>query len=96
MADELEVHEMTDTRQRGNAPGTAAEAVAENVGIFRRRLRMRQEDLAVELAKVGRPIPLRSVSKIESGLRRVDVDDLLALAAVLHVSTDELLTKAHS
>jgi transcriptional regulator with XRE-family HTH domain len=41
--------------------------------------------------EIGRPIPELGLRRIESGDRRVDVDDLMALAAALDVSPATLL-----
>ncbi|MGO9079900.1 MAG: helix-turn-helix domain-containing protein [Streptosporangiaceae bacterium] len=41
--------------------------------------------------EIGRPIPALGLSRIEKGNRRVDVDDLVALAIVLESSPVELL-----
>lgn len=81
-----------NNRVRGNAPGSAARAVAENVALVRRRRGMKQSDLAAKLAEVGRPIPTASVAKIEAGTRRVDVDDLAALATALGATAGALMT----
>lgn len=47
--------------------------------------------LAAELAKLGRPIPTLGLRKIESYERRVDADDLVALALALRTSPATLL-----
>ncbi|MFD7846107.1 Z1 domain-containing protein [Nocardia sp. NPDC059764] len=47
--------------------------------------------LARRLGEVGRPIDLSSLAKVEKGQRRVDVDDLIALALALDVSPNWLL-----
>jgi transcriptional regulator with XRE-family HTH domain len=47
--------------------------------------------LSEELGKLGRPILASGLSKIETGERRVDVDDLVALAVALDVSPSRLL-----
>jgi len=69
-----------------DATGTA---VARNI----RRLRgdMQYVKLAARLEDLGRPIPTLGLRKIESGGRRVDVDDLVALAVALEVSPETLL-----
>lgn len=48
-------------------------------------------DLVDRLADYGRPMGYSTISEIEHGRRRVDVDDLVALATVLGVSPLELL-----
>jgi transcriptional regulator with XRE-family HTH domain len=51
-------------------------------------------ELSRQLALVGREIPPLGLRRIESGERRVDVDDLVALAAALGVSPITLLMPA--
>jgi transcriptional regulator with XRE-family HTH domain len=50
-----------------------------------------QQELTARLTAAGRPMSQPIVSRIEAGGRRVDVDDLVALAAVLDVSVLALL-----
>ncbi|SDZ02548.1 Helix-turn-helix [Herbiconiux ginsengi] len=52
---------------------------------------MTQDQLSAELDQIGRPIPKASIGRIESGDRRVDIDDLMALAYALNVSPLSLL-----
>jgi len=47
--------------------------------------------LSARLAELGRPILPNGISRIEQGERRVDVDDLVALALALDVSPNALL-----
>lgn len=47
--------------------------------------------LSRELTKAGRDIPPLGLGRIETGGRRVDVDDLTALAVVFEVSPASLL-----
>lgn len=69
--------------------GGTGETVKENV----KRLRggMQYKELSERLSKVGRPIPPLGLRRIEAGERRVDVDDLMALAVVFDVSPLALL-----
>ncbi len=71
--------------------GPVARAVAENVRAIRDRRRLSQQQLAAELGRLGRPMQASAVAKIESGDRRVDVDDLAALAVALNVPVARLL-----
>jgi 8-oxo-dGTP diphosphatase len=48
-------------------------------------------EVSDRLAQIGRPIPTLGLSRIEKGNRRVDVDDLIALAVVLECSPVDLL-----
>lgn len=57
----------------------------------RARGEMTYAELARRLEAVGRPIPPLGLRRIEAGERRVDVDDLMALAVVLGVSPLTLL-----
>ena len=81
----------TTKRERGNPIGASARAVAHNVKKFRRRQGMTLEDLSKALEDAGQPISNSALSKLERGVRRVDVDDLTALAATLGVSPNDLL-----
>ena len=69
--------------------GPVAKRVAENVRALRGRVTVRE--LSERLAKAGRPILPSGVVKIEQGDRRVDVDDLVALALALDVTPNRLL-----
>lgn len=71
--------------------GPIGRAVAANVRVVRERRQVSQQALSVRLADLGRPILSTGIAKIEAGDRRVDVDDLLALAAALNVSPALLL-----
>lgn len=69
--------------------GPTGELVAEN--IKRRRGSMQYKELSEKLTAVGRAIPPLGLRRIEAGERRVDVDDLMALAVVFGVSPLTLL-----
>jgi transcriptional regulator with XRE-family HTH domain len=66
------------------ALGATGERLRENLA--RLRGGMQFKELSDRLAAVGRPIPPLGLRRIEAGERRVDVDDLFALAVVLGVS----------
>ena len=78
-------------RERGNPIGPTARAVAHNVKKIRQERGFTLEDLSQALEDVGQPISNSALSKLERGIRRVDVDDLTALAATLDVSPWELM-----
>jgi transcriptional regulator with XRE-family HTH domain len=78
-------------RLRGNDAGPVGAAVAENVKRLRHAQRLTQADLAERLRELGRPIPLASVAKLEAGDRRIDVDDVAALARALRVPVSTLI-----
>ena len=68
-----------------------AQAVSDNVKRPRTSRNLGLRSLARELGDMGRPLGHSAVDQIEKGTRRVDVDDLMALAAVLNVSPATLL-----
>ena len=71
--------------------GPTAERVASNVKALRLERRLTLAELADRMTRVGRPILVTGLSKLESGDRRVDVDDLVALAIALEVTPNRLL-----
>jgi transcriptional regulator with XRE-family HTH domain len=76
--------------------GPTRERVAENVRQLREARGMSLNELSEQLRALGRPLRENGVSKIELGSRRVDVDDLVALAVALDVSPNRLLLTAHA
>ncbi|PPG61629.1 helix-turn-helix domain-containing protein [Rathayibacter sp. AY1C5] len=83
----------TDPRpkQRGNEIGPTGLEVAKNIKRIRLYAGRTQADVSQMLAELGRPVPVASIGKIESGDRRVEVDDLIAFAVVLGVTPLALL-----
>ncbi len=81
----------TSTREKRNVNrvGDTGIQVAENV----KRLRGggTYKELSKDLANLGREITVLGLRRIESGERKVDVDDLMALAIVFGVSPLTLL-----
>jgi transcriptional regulator with XRE-family HTH domain len=65
--------------------------VAANLRRIRRERDVTTAELAHRLAAIGQPIPDTSITKAEKGSRRVDVDDLPALALALGVTPNTLL-----
>ncbi len=65
--------------------------VTQAVQRFREERRLGYAELSRQLAETGREIPPLGLRRIESGERRVDVDDLVALAVVFDVSPLALL-----
>ncbi len=82
---------MESRRGRQKSRAAASDYVAENVGRLRTARHLSQQDLALRLAEVGRPMPPSTLSKIEGKSRVVDVDDLIALALALRVNPSALL-----
>jgi 8-oxo-dGTP pyrophosphatase MutT (NUDIX family)/transcriptional regulator with XRE-family HTH domain len=61
---------------------------------IRERRRLSQDDLARLAGRLGRPMTRQIVSKTEAGDRRIDVDDLVALAIALDTTPNRLLLSA--
>lgn len=71
--------------------GPSSLAVAGNLRTIRLGLGLTLQDVADEMTRRLRVMTPSAVSKIERAERRVDVDDLTALAAVLGVTPTDLL-----
>lgn len=69
--------------------GPVGQRVAERVKQYRGSISVRE--LSARLTAQGRPILPSGITKIEQGVRRVDVDDLFALAESLEVVPSQLL-----
>lgn len=69
--------------------GPTGERVLDNV--IRLRGRISYRELSERLTALGRPIPTLGLSRVERGERRIDADDLVALALALDVSPNALL-----
>lgn len=82
---------MANERVRGNDIGATGETVAANLARVRKSQQISLQDLEQRLIALGRRISFSGLSKIERGERRVDVDDLMALAIALDVSPLGLL-----
>lgn len=65
--------------------------MARNVESLRRAQGLSQQQVADRMGELGRPVAMSAVSKIEKGQRRVDPDDLVALAIALNVNPSRLL-----
>ncbi len=77
-----------------NPLGPVGLNVQANVKRFREEQNLSLVKLSQRLAAAGRPIPPLGLSRIENGERRVDSDDLVALATTLGVSPTTLLLPA--
>jgi transcriptional regulator with XRE-family HTH domain len=89
MADSLAI--MTRQPKTAVPKGPTSERVAHNVRQLRSELGLSLEGLSRRLGELGRPIRDTGLSKLEAGERRVDVDDLMALAMALEVTPNRLL-----
>lgn len=74
-----------------NELGPTGETAAENVKRIREKLRLTFAELSRILEDLGRSIPPLGLRRIEDGERRIDADDLVALALALGVSPATLL-----
>jgi transcriptional regulator with XRE-family HTH domain len=72
--------------------GEVGHTVKAQVRRLREQRGLSLQALSERLETVGRPILPSGLSKIEAGTRRVDVDDLVALAEALGTAPDDLLT----
>ncbi|WP_435272192.1 helix-turn-helix domain-containing protein [Streptomyces parvulus] len=77
--------------EKKNPLGPTGEQVRANVERVRESRGMTKKQLADRVSELGRPIPPLGISRIEAGTRRVDADDLVALAVALRVSPSTLL-----
>jgi hypothetical protein len=83
---------MADPDQRKKNPlGPTGETVAANIKRLRTKHGLAFTELSAHLADLGRPIPPLGLRKIESLDRRVDADDLMALAVALGTNPNALL-----
>jgi len=81
-------------RLRGNEIGPTGQTVAANLKRLRGGISLRE--LQERLRSGGHEISASGLQKIEAGVRRVDVDDLLALAVALEVTPNSLLFPPHA
>lgn len=77
--------------RRANELGPTGSRLAENVKAFRERLPLTTEQLAERVSGLGRPMRANTITKIEKGQRRVDIDDAVALAVALEVNLTTLV-----
>ncbi|UAK35193.1 helix-turn-helix domain-containing protein [Nocardia asteroides] len=79
------------TKTPKNPLGITGETVAKNVERLRKKRGLQYTELAARLEAIGRPIPTLGLRHIEAMKRRVDADDLVALAVALGTNTNALL-----
>lgn len=70
--------------------------VAANVRALREERRLTLAQLSERMERAGRPLIPQGLQKIEQGTRRVDADDLMALALALEVTPNRLLLDAEA
>ncbi|MEU3226513.1 helix-turn-helix transcriptional regulator [Streptomyces sp. NPDC006976] len=71
--------------------GPTGEQVRANVQRLRESAGLTKKELSERVGALGRAIPPLGISRIEQGTRRVDADDLVALAVALNVHPGALL-----
>jgi transcriptional regulator with XRE-family HTH domain len=86
---------MTDEQKRRGPAATqisdTGQTVQKNVARLRKQRGWTTYEFAHHMEQQGRPIPQSGISRVESGGRRVDADDLLAFAVALNTSPATLL-----
>jgi transcriptional regulator with XRE-family HTH domain len=75
--------------------GPTGRNVARNVRLYRQDRHFTYAELSRRLDEIGRKIPPLGLRRIEAGERRVDVDDLTALAMALAISQVALMLPHH-
>ena len=78
----------------GSEIGDIGQHLAAAVAKLRASRRWDQKALAARVTEAGRPMSASVLGKVEAGTRRVDVDDLVALAFALEVPAAKLLLAA--
>src|SRR5437870_2675105 len=69
-----------------------SDVLADNLRAVRAQRRLKQEDIAAGMRKLGHPTWVRAtVSEVERGRRNVTVNELLPLALLLEVAPFDLL-----
>jgi transcriptional regulator with XRE-family HTH domain len=71
--------------------GAVAERVRDNIKRIRQDRRLTGGQLAELLGALGRPMQPTAINKIETGARRVDVDDVVAISLALNTTPNRLL-----
>ncbi len=82
--------------KRSLQAGPIGAAVAQNLEQLRESQNLSYAELSRRLTELGRPIAPLGLTRIRDGQRRVDVDDLVALALALDVSPATLLLPAET
>lgn len=80
-----------ESAAKKNPLGPIGAYVVDNLKQLREARGLTYQKLSDRLRELGRPIPTLGLSRIENGNRRVDADDLVALAIALDVNPAALL-----
>lgn len=70
--------------------GEAGKRIARNVRRLREQRKMTLVELSNRLYVAGQPIPITGLRRLERCERRVDVDEVVAIAGILNVPADRL------
>jgi transcriptional regulator with XRE-family HTH domain len=87
---------VSETPKAKNPLGPTGVLAAARVRELREARGLSYAELSARLTAAGRPIPPLGLRRIESQDRRIDADDLVALAAVLGVNPSALLLPLRS
>jgi transcriptional regulator with XRE-family HTH domain len=74
-----------------NPIGPTGHRAADTVAALRQDDRLSYKELSDKLRELGRPIPTLGLSRVERSERRIDADDLVALAIALGTTPNRLL-----
>ncbi|WP_432021095.1 helix-turn-helix domain-containing protein [Streptomyces sp. 1222.5] len=80
-----------DVPGRHGAKGSTGRIVRTNIRTLREQRRMTYVELAAQLDEAGQRVPVLGLRRLEAGERRVDVDELVAFAAVFGITAAQLL-----
>lgn len=78
------------------AVGDLSRRTATTIRALRTQRGITHVELSRRLAEAGRPIPVVGLSRIENHKRRLDVDDVAAIAAALGVDPGQLVFDGES
>ncbi len=87
----LSVRQGAASVRRVETASPVAARVGANIRHFRALRGVSVRELSARLGELGRPILPSGITKLEKGGRRVDVDELIALAVALGVNPNALL-----
>lgn len=87
----ISIAHTSNMSEKKNPLGPTGLTAAANIKRLREEQRLTYVELSHTLSELGRPIPTLGLSRIESGQRRVDADDLMAIASALGVAPNILL-----
>lgn len=71
--------------------GPTGETVRENIAYLREKVNLGFTEFSRQLESIGHSIPPLGLRRIENGERKVTVDDLAAIACILHCTPNYLM-----